>query len=394
MSTLADANTAMRERVTHLERRYGRKRVYFVTGIVALLVVLLAIRAITSRQKPAAPPAPRSVAVARVITKDVPLYLDEIGTCTAAEMVQVQAQVSGQILSRDFEDGADVKKGDVLFRIDPRPFAAALASAQADAALAHATFERQNELRSKAVVAGQDYDVAMANAMKADAAVAVAQVNLDYCTIRSPIDGRTSIRNVDVGNLVGPSSPPLVMVQRLDPIYTDFTIAEPDIPLVRQHLNGPTLQVLTKSENDKVPPRVGELTFIDNSVQPGAGTVRARATTENHDRALWPAQFVRVRLILETLKNAMLVPANAVQIGQNGPYVFVVKGDSTLDLRQVKPGQRQDGDMTVIINGVKPGESVVTRGQLQLAPGMKVAAQEDKSSQSSTGGARDNAAAQ
>ena len=394
MSTLADANTAMRERVIHLERRYGRKRVYLVAGTVALLVLLFAIRTITSRQKAAPPPAARSVAVAKVITKDVPLYLDEIGTCTAAETVQVQAQVSGQIISRDFEDGADVKKGDVLFRIDPRPFAAALASAQADSALAHATFERQKELRSKAVVAGQDYDVAMANAMKADAAVAVAQVNLDYCTIRSPLDGRTSIRNVDVGNLVGPSSPPLVMVQRLDPIYTDFTIAEPDIPLVRQHLNGPPLQVLTEGENDKVPPRVGALTFIDNAVQPGAGTVRARATTENHDRALWPAQFVRVRLILETLKNAMLAPGSAVQIGQNGPYVFVVKGDSTLDLRQVKPGQRQDGDMMVIINGVKPGESVVTRGQIQLAPGMKVAAQEDKSSQSSTGGARDNPAAQ
>lgn len=316
---MADVNTAMRERVTHLERRYGRKRVYLVTGIVALLVVLLAIRAITSRQKAAPPPAPRAVSVAKVITKDVPLYLDEIGTCTAAETVQVQAQVSGQIISRDFEDGADVKKGDVLFRIDPRPFDAALASAQADSALAHATFERQKELRSKAVVAGQDYDVAMANAMKADAAVKSAQVNLDYCTIRSPIDGRTSIRNVDVGNLVGPGSPPLVMVQRLDPIYTDFTIAEPDIPLVRRHLNGPPLQVLTKTEDGKVQPRIGELTFIDNAVQPGAGTVRARATTENHDRALWPAQFVRVRLILEVQKNAMLAPSSAVQIGQNGP---------------------------------------------------------------------------
>ena len=391
MSTLADVNTAMRERVTHFERRYGRKRVYLVTGTVALLGVLLTIRAITSRQKAAPPPAPRAVAVAKVITKDVPLYLDEIGTCTAAETVQVQAQISGQIISRDFEDGADVKKGDVLFRIDPRPFEAALASAQADAVLAHATFQRQTELRTKAVVASQDYDVARANAMKADAAVTVSQVNLDYCTIRSPIDGRTSIRNVDVGNLVGPSSPPLVMVQRLDPIYTDFTIAEPDIPVVRQHLNGPPLQVLTESENDKVPPRVGELTFIDNAVQPGAGTVRARATTENHDRAFWPAQFVRVRLILQTLKNAMLVPSGAVQIGQNGPYVFVVKADSTLDLRQVKPGQRQEGDMTVIVDGVRPGESVVTRGQLQLAPGMKVAAQENKSPQSPPSGGRDAA---
>src|SRR5213082_898701 len=391
MSTLADVNTAMRERVTHLERRYGRKRVYLVSGIVVILVFLSAIRVITSRQKAAPPPAPRSVAVAKVITKDVPLYHDEIGTCTAVETVQVQAQISGQIISRDFEDGADVKKGDVLFRIDPRPFEAAFASAQADAVLAHATFQRQTELRTKAVVASQDYDVAMANAMKADAAVKSAQVNLDYCTIRSPIEGRTSIRNVDVGNVVGPSSPPLVTVQRLDPIYTDFTIAEPDIPRVRLHLNGPPLQVLTEAENDYLPPRRGELTFIDNAVQPGMGTVRARATTDNHDRGLWPSQFVRVRLILETLKNAMLVPGGAVQIGQNGPYVFVVKSDSTLDLRQVKPGQRQDGETTVIIDGVKPGESVVTRGQLQLAPGMKVAAQEEKSP---SGGGRDTATAE
>src|SRR5207247_9493871 len=123
-----------------------------------------------------------------------------------------------------------------------RPIAAAHAAAQADSVLAHATFERQKELRSKAVVAGQDYDVAMANAMKADAAVKSAQVNLDYCTIRSPIDGRTSIRNVDVGNLVGPSSPPLVTVQRLDPIYTDFTVAEPDIPLVRSEEHTSELQ--------------------------------------------------------------------------------------------------------------------------------------------------------
>ena len=385
MSTLAEANTAMRERVTHLERRFGRRRVYFVGIAAGVIVALLTLRSCASRHQTAAPPPPRAVAVAKVITKNVPLYLDEIGTCTAAETVQVQAQVSGQIISREFEDGADVKKGDVLFRIDPRPFQAALSSAEADAALAHATLQRQTELRSKQVVAGQDYDVATANAMKADAAVAAAQVNLDYCTIRSPIDGRTGIRNVDIGNLVGPSSPPLVMVQRLDPIYTDFTIAEPDIPLVRQHLNGPPLQVLTENENDKLPPVRGQLTFIDNAVQPGVGTVRARATTENRDRALWPAQFVRVRLILEMLKNAMLVPSNAVQVGQNGPYAFVVRPDSTLELRQLKPGQRQDADTTVILNGLKPGETVVTRGQLQLAPGMKVAAQEEGQSSNSGG---------
>lgn len=380
MNTLADTNTAMREQVTHLGRKFGRGKVYGIIGIAGVLLLALALRTCATKQKTPPPPAPRPVAVANVITKDAPLYLDEIGACAAAETVQVQAQVGGQIISRDFEDGADVKKGDVLFRIDPRPFQAALASAQADAALAHATLERQTELRSKQVVAGQDFDIAQANAMKADAAVAAAQVNLEHCTVTSPIDGRTNIRSVDVGNLVGPSSPALVAVQRLDPIYTDFTIAEPDIPLVREHLDGPPLVVLTESEADKIPPRRGELTFIDNAVQPGAGVVKARATTENRDRALWPAQFVRVRLILQTLKNAMLVPSSAVQVGQNGPYVFVVKSDSTLDLRPVKPGQKQDNEMNVILDGLKPGETVVTRGQLQLAPGMKVAVQENNPS--------------
>ncbi len=391
MTSLTPANVAARETVERLDTRFGRRRVRWIAGALAVVIALLLLRKITAPTKQATTPGPRPVAVVKVITKDVPLYLDEIGNCAPAETVQIQAQVSGQVTSREFEDGAEVKKGDVLFRIDERPYAAALASAQADAALAHANLQRQTELRSKQVVAGQDYDTARATAMKADAAVAAAQFNFDNCTIRSPIDGRTGIRTVDVGNLIAPSSPALVTIQRLDPIYTDFTIAEPDVPLVRQHLNGEPLTVLTNSEDDKIPPRSGKLTFIDNAVQPGAGTVRARATTENTDRALWPAQFVNVRLILDTLKGAMLVPSSAVQIGQNGPYVFVVKPDSTLDLRQVHPGQKQDGDMTVLKDGVKPGDTVVTRGQLQLAPGMKVAVQEDKQASRPAGGARDAA---
>ena len=394
MTTMTRANIAARETVERLDTRFGRSRVRWIGGGILLVIALLLLRGVTGHKKPAEAPAARPVAVAKVTTKDVPLYLDEIGNCAAAETVQIQAQVTGQIVSRNFTDGADVKTGDVLFRIDERPYAAVLASAQADDALAHATLQRQAELRSKQVVAGQDYDIAHANAMKADAAVAAAQVNFDNCTIRSPIDGRAGIRNVDVGNIINPGSPPLVTLQRLDPIYTDFTIAEPDVPLVRQHLNGPPLTVLTSSADEKVPPRPGKLTFIDNAVQPGAGTVRARATTDNADKVLWAAQFVNVRIILDTLKDAMLVPSSAVQVGQNGPYVFVVKPDSTLDLRQVHPGQKQAGDMIVLKDGVKPNETVVTRGQLQLAPGMKVAVQEDKQAVLTTGGGRDAASIQ
>jgi multidrug efflux system membrane fusion protein len=369
------ANVAAREAVGNLETRFERKRVYVVGGVIALIALVLIFRAFAIRTPDKAPPPPRTVETAKVIQKDVPLYVDEIGTCSAFETVQVQAQVTGQIVSREFQDGSDVKQGDVLFRIDARPYEATLASAQADAALQQATLQRQTELRAKQVVAGQEFDVAKANAMRADAAVAAAKVNLDNCTIRSPINGRVGLRNVDVGNVINPGTPPLVTIQNLDPIYTDFSIAEPDVPLVRRYLNGQKLEVLTDAEDDDLPARSGELSFIDTAVQPGSGTVKARSVTPNPDHALWPSQFVRVRLILQTLKGAKLVPSGAVQVGQKGPFIFVVKPDSTLDLRQVKSGQRQ-GDMIVVNEGVEVGETVVVSGQLQLAPGAKVNAKE------------------
>jgi len=373
---MARVNVATREAVVHLEHRFGRKKLYIFGGAILFVVLVLTVRGIVTRQKPPTPPPPRPVTTARVTTKDVPLYLDEIGSTAAYETVQIQAQVSGQIIAREFKDGVDVKKGDLLFRIDPRPYEAALASAQADLALNQANLKRQQELRAKNVTASQEFDTAQANASRSAAAVAAAQVNLDHCYIKSPIDGRAGLRNVDVGNVVGPGgNTPLLTIMGMDPIYTDFTIAEPDLPLVRRYLNNPNLKVLTDAEDDNIDPRSGSLYYIDNAVQPGAGTVKLRAVTPNPDRALWPSQFVHVRLILDTIKNAKLVPSSAVQIGQNGPYVFVVKDDSTIDLRQVKPGQRQ-GDLTVIMEGVNPGETVVTSGQLQLSPGARVLAKE------------------
>jgi multidrug efflux system membrane fusion protein len=371
MNTIAKANVMTRERVEHLERRFGRKPIYVVGGAIILIALIVLLRGLAGRKPENPPPPPRTVTTAKVIAKDVPLYLDEVGTTAAYETVQIQAQVSGQIIAREFQDGADVKKGDLLFRIDPRPYEAALASAKADQALNEANMKRQAELRAKNVTASQEWDTAEANARKAQAAVAAAQTNLDFCYIKAPIDGRAGLRNVDVGNIVGPSGPSLLTVQGLDPIYTDFSVAEPDVPLVRKYLGGPNVRVETDAENDDIDPRSGSLYFIENSVQPGSGTVKARASTPNPDHALWPGQFVHARLILDVLQNAKLVPSNAVQIGQNGPFVFVVKPDSTLDLRQVKRGQPQ-GDLVVITEGVQTGEEVVTAGQLQLAPGMKV----------------------
>jgi multidrug efflux system membrane fusion protein len=323
-----------------------------------------------------AQPLARPVLVAKVITKDAPIYLDEIGTCAAYETVQVQAQVSGKIIERQFQDGSDVKKGDPLFTIDPRPYQAVLDQAKAQAALDAVTLKRQEDLRARKVVAQQDYDIALANAQKSQAATESAQVNLDYCYIKSPINGRAGLRQVDVGNVVtgiaGTGGAVLLTVQGLDPIYTDFTVAETDLGLVRKYLGGPNIKVETWSPDQNIPRRTGDLYFIDSAVQPGSGTVKARAVTPNPDRALWPSEFVRVRFILDTIKDAKLVPSQAVQISQRGPFIFVLKPDNTVDLRPVKPGQRQDGDLTVVESGVQPGETVVVTGQLALAPGSKV----------------------
>ena len=363
---------------------------YLLFVLLASFVLYRIFQQRASEAKATQPPV-RPVLVAKVITKDVPLYLDEIGTCAAYETVQVQAQVSGQIIARNFQDGADVKKGDLLFTIDPRPYQAALeqsqgqlAQAQSKLVLDQITLKRQQELRARNVISPQDLDTAQATVKgdealvkTAEGALAAAQVNLDYCSIRSPINGRAGLRLVDVGNVVtggngGGGGAVLLTIQGLDPIYTDFTVSETDLALVRRYLGGPNVKVETRAADGSAPPRLGDLYFIDTAVQPGAGTVKARGVTPNPDHALWPLEFVRVRFILDLFKDATLVPSQAVQISQNGPFLFVVKPDNTVDLRPVKPGQRQDGDLTVIQGGVQPGESVVVTGQLALAPGMKV----------------------
>ena len=391
MTTLAKVNVVTRELVGDLEQRVGgKRRLSIIAGIAGAILLLLLFRALSGGKKTPPAPPPRNVIVAKVITQDAPVYLDEIGTCAAVETVLLQSQVSGQILSRDFDDGTDVKKGDILFKIDPRSYEAALAQAQGQLAQAQSqvvldqiTVKRQQELRAKSVISSQELDSTQATlnndeakVKSAEGGVAAAQVNLDFCSIRSPINGRAGLRNVDVGNIVsggngGGGGTTLVTIQRLDPIYTDFTVSETDIPFVRQYVGGPNVKVETRSPDDDQSVRLGDLYFLDNAVQPGVGTVKARAVTPNADRALWPSQFVRVRLILDIIHDATLVPGGAVQIGQNGAYVFIVKPDSTLELRAVQPGQPQ-GDFIVIKNGVHPNETVVVSGQLQLAPGTKV----------------------
>ena len=338
-------------------------------------------------RKPAAPPvAPlRPVVAAKAFSKDVPLYLDEIGKCAAYEYVTVQPQVSGPIVGIHFSDGSEIKKGQLLFTIDPRPHTAELNRAKAvlEQDRARATLDdsqlRRNEaLRQKMVSAAQELDNARSaasvsqSALLADAAlIETAQIGLDYCSIRSPIDGRAGNHLVDIGNIVAANTTPLLVIQRQDPIYAEFTIPEGDLPRIRDYIRAGTLNVRAGFPDEPGKTREGRFDFIDSGVQADTGTVKMRALLDNADRLFWPGQFVTVRILLDTIRNAVLVPNEALQTGGKGPFVFVVKPDNTVELRPVRPGQRQ-GDMIVISDGIRAGETVVVTGQLALAPGASV----------------------
>jgi len=361
----------------------SRRRVFAPLAGLALAVSGCAKKA----PPPQRPPAPVSVAVAA--SRDVPIYLDEVGKVVAREVVSVQPQVGGRITEIHFTDGADVKRGDLLFTIDPEPYKAALAQAQANLGRAKAVLElarvdyaRVARLVDTQIMAQADYDtkksavqVAEAELKQNESAVETARINLGYCTIRSPIDGRAGKRLVDRGNVVKANEAPLVVIQRLDPIYVDFTVTEQDLSSVQRRMAGKDLDVEVRIPDDPGPPLTGEMTFLDNAVQEGTGTVTLRATVANRDHRLWPGRFVKVRLVLATLPKAVVVPATAPQMSGKGPFVYVVKDDDTAELRPVKPGQRQ-GDLVVIQEGVKPGERVVVNGQLAVTPGGKVKVEE------------------
>jgi len=300
--------------------------------------------------------------------------------------VTVTPQLGGRITERHFQDGADLSKGALLFVIDPRPFQAQLDSATANLAQAKAALElakiqfaRDQELVGTKAISKQDYDtkkntvdVDQAQVESAQAALETARLNLEYCYIHSPIEGRAGARLVDVGNVVQANTTGLLLIQRLDPIYADFTVTERDLPSVQKEMARGGLKALVRVPSDPEDrARTGKVTFLDNAVQNGTGTVNLRATMSNPDHHFWPGQFVDVRLVLSTQKNAVLIPNQATQISQKGPFVYVVKPDSTADLRLVTLGQRQ-GENVVVTQGVAAGENVIVTGQLTVPPGGKV----------------------
>jgi multidrug efflux system membrane fusion protein len=335
------------------------------------------------------PPAP--VTVDAAISKDVPVYIDAVGTSVAREVVAIHPQVSGRIDQIHFVDGANVQKGMLLFTIDPRPFQASVHVAEANLSeseaaldLANIEFERMQGLINSKAISQQDYDrrkntvqIAEARIKQRKAELETARINLSYCFIKSPIDGRAGQRLVDLGNIVTADSPQaLLTIQRLDPIYADFTVTENDLSAVQKNMQHGSLTVEVRLPDQTDISRNGSLTFLDNSVLDGTGTVKLRATIANQDHIFWPGRFVNIRLVLNTHKNAVLVPAVAPQNSAKGTFVYIVKPDSTAELRPVTLGQKQ-GDLIVVNSGVQAGEKVVVNGQLGVTPGGKVKVQEN-----------------
>ena len=357
------------------------------TALISALLLLNAV-ACSSGHANVMPPAPPSplVTVVNATAQQVPKYLDEIGRNAAFETVTVTPQVSGRVIERQFKDGDNLTKGQLLFVIDPRPYKAQVDSAQATLAQAKAAlelakiqFQRDAEIVNTRAISREDYDtkknavdVDQAQVDAAEAALETAKLNLEYCYIHSPINGRAGARLIDVGNVVQSNATALLSIQRLDPIYATFTVTERDLPEVQKQMVRGTLKALVWLPTDQVnTARGGKIEFLDNTVQNSTGTVNLRATIPNADRHFWPGQFVNVKLVLEMQKDAVLIPNEATQISQKGPFVFVVKPDDTAELRPVVLGQRQ-GTSVVIASGLASGERVVVAGQMTVRPGDKV----------------------
>jgi membrane fusion protein, multidrug efflux system len=326
------------------------------------------------------------VRVAQVAQQTVPVKVEAIGTVQANSVVQIKSRVDGQIMSAGFKEGQIVRQGDLLFQIDPRPFAAQLKQAEANLARDQAQLEkarsdlkRYSALSDKGFSSQQRFeearaavDVFSAAIRAGDQAVEIARLNLEFTTILAPVTGRAGSMLVYPGNLVEANKdPPLVTINEIQPIHVAFSVPEQHIAEIKRRVGLGKLGVSVTIPEDKRPPVTGYVTFIDNKVDATTGTIQLKATFDNADERLTPGQFVNVAMTLSAVENALVVPTRTVQVNQNGTFVFVVKDDQTVEMRPVEVGP-QSTDVTVITKGVGLGETVVTDGQLRLFPGAKV----------------------
>jgi len=370
--------------------RTGRRVLLASALLAAAATIVLAgyytsdFRAKEARKAPKGPPAV-PVTVAAAAQQSVPIRVSAIGNVEAFLTVALKARVDGQIVAVNFREGQPVAKGDVLFRIDPRPYEAALRQAEANALRDRAAREqarsqakRYQELLDKNFISKEAYaqirtnaETAEATAKASQAALENTRLNLEYCTIHSPLDGYVGKVLLQAGNMVRANDVnPLVVINQVRPIYVNFAVPEQNLPAVRKYQGQSPLRVDVVPTDPAMPAATGQLIFIDNAVDPSTGTIRLRAQFENVDATLWPGQFVNVSVQLYEQADAIVVPSQALQTGPEGQYVYVIGEDSLADVRKVTV-QRTEGDRA-IVSGLKKGERVVTRGQLRLGPKTRV----------------------
>ena len=356
--------------------------------LICSAVLLPAILAVGCTKPQAAPPArpPTPVTVGTVSSKTIPVEITSVGNAEAISTISIRAQVPGEIQEVRFKEGDFVRKGQVLLTIDPRPYQNALAQAQATLARDKATAvnnrvqaERYKRLLDAGVMPASQVDsfVSAADASDAvvqadQAAIKTAELNLEYCTIDSPVDGRTGSIMVKPGNLVKVADVPIVVINQVNPIYVNFTVPQQYWSDVKKYMAQATLHVKATVPRDSGPPVQGTLAFVDNSVDSTTGTIHLRATFPNGDNRLWPGLYVNVLLTLSQQADTIVVPSQAVVAGQLGSMVmYVVKPNNTVEQRQVVAGRTVNGE-TVIEKGVEAGETIVTDGQVQLVSGARI----------------------
>lgn len=347
---------------------------------LSLLLLLLACT-----KTPAPPPPTPYVTAVQSQSSDVPLFYEYIGHVEPNQAAKIKPQVQGIITQKFFTEGQEVKESDLLVTIDPAPYQAALDRANAELAQNLATLrqakdtaQRYSQLVEDAYVSRLDYDRYLTNVATADASVKQsqadvekAQIDLSYCTITAPFKGVASKLLIDVGNYVpddGSDQSTIVTVNQISPIRVSFYVPEKDLPRIMELHTQKTLKTIALLNNQCIE---GNLYLINNEVDENTGTILLQALFSNEDRKLWPGEYLDVRLVLEMKKNAILLPSGAIQRGQDGPYVYVIRPDHTVELRNVKTGQKED-EQVIIESGVAPGETVVLEGQLNLYPGAQV----------------------
>ena len=347
--------------------------------IIPLLGLGLVFVSGCSRSKPAPTGAAVPVLAVKAFATNLPVLIDPppVGHVLPVSSVTIRPHIGGNIKAVHFQEGQEVKKGDLLFTIDPRPAQAALARDQAQLKNAEIQFDREQKLFEQKLVSQDEFDTSKAARDTLTATVQTDELNLEYCEIRAPVDGRTGSLQFHAGNVVKSPDDVLLTINQIHPIYVAFAVPEQYLPQIKREMTKGVLPVSAMFQNIIGPPPHGELTFVDNSVDQTTGTILLKATFPNDDEALWPGQFVNVMLTLSELTNAIVVPSQAVQTGQNGQFIYVVLANPTngaapkVEARPVTTGITYQ-NQTVMETGVRGGETVVTDGQLRLVPGATV----------------------